>query len=612
MSRKMKKSHVMKTIACGATLLALLLPSLTSAGTPIARIFLGTVDEDLPTDRLIIKYRRGLSEAAAATSTDRVKLHRQAQDVAVRRGLRLQWLPGGALGVQVMRLERRTALADVQQLAQAIMAADANVEYAEPDRILRPLFTPNDSQYAQQWHYFETTGGINLPAAWDKSTGAGVVVAVIDTGYRPHADLAANILPGYDFISDMFVANDGDGRDSDARDPGDAVLAGECGGGYPSQDETSSWHGTHVAGTVAAVSNNGDGVAGAAYGATVLPVRVLGKCGGYTSDIAAGIVWASGGSVSGVPANANPARVINMSLGGSGACDITSQNAIKAARSRGTVVVVAAGNSNANAANFSPASCKGVVTVAATNRSGGRSFYSNYGMVVAVAAPGGDMRSSAANGILSTLNSGATTPGADSYAYYQGTSMATPQVAAVAALMLQKNASLSPDEVAARLKSSARAFPAACGQCGAGIVDASAAVDAAMASTTSPPPSPPPAGNNNEVEPNDSLGTAQGVTVGATINGTMASSSDNDYFKTSVAAGRMLNARLTPNSVSDYNLYVYDSSGALVGASTNGTGLVDAVSVVNRSSVVTTYYVLVRYYSGGTGSTGGSYSLSIR
>ena len=162
---------------------------------------------------------------------------------------------------------------------------------------MRRTLTPNDTRYNEQWHYFEATGGINAPAAWDKSTGTGVVVGVIDTGYRPHADLAANLLPGYDFISDTFVVNDGNGRDSDARDPGDWINAGECGPGDPATFEASSWHGTHVAGTIAAVTNNGNGVAGVAFNARVVPARVLGKCGGFTSDIADAIVWASGGTV---------------------------------------------------------------------------------------------------------------------------------------------------------------------------------------------------------------------------------------------------------------------------------------------------------------------------
>jgi serine protease len=534
-------------------------------------------------------------------------LHRPAQEAAARTGQRLQLLRIGALDAHVMKLERRMAHADVQRLAREIMAADPAVEYAEPDRILHALFTPNDTQYGQQWHYFEATGGLNLPAAWDKSTGSGVVVAVIDTGYRPHADLAANILPGYDFINDTFVSNDGNGRDNSALDPGDAVAAGACGGGQPTQSQPSSWHGTHVAGTIAALTNNSSGVGGVAFGAKLLPLRALGKCGGYTSDIAAGIVWASGGSVPGVPANPNPARVINMSLGGRGACDAASQDAINSARSRGTVVVVAAGNSNANAANFSPASCAGVVSVAATNRGGGRAYYSNFGAAVSVAAPGGDMRSGAANGILSTLNNGASAPGADSFAYYQGTSMAAPHVAGVVALMLAKNGSLTPDDVAARLKSSARAFPSACSQCGAGIVDASAAVDAAGGGT---PPPPPPA-SGNEVEPNNSTGTAQAVAQGTTINGTLASSSDTDYFKVTVAAGRTLTSTLTPNSASDYDLYVYNSAGTQVARSIRGSGLVDAASVTNSAGAAATYFVRVRFYSGGSGAAAGAYSLAI-
>ena len=561
--------------------------------------------EAVPTNRLIIKYRSGVAGAtSAATASDRATLHRNAQDVAARSGLQMRLVRVGALDTHIMRLDRALAHADVAQLARDIMAADPSVEYAEPDRILQAQFTPNDTQYGQQWGYFEATAGINLPAAWDKSTGTGVVVAVIDTGYRPHADLAANILPGYDFIIDTAVSNDGTARDSDPSDPGDWVVAGECGAGSPSQDESSSWHGTHVAGTIAAVTNNGSGVAGIAFNAKVVPVRVLGKCGGYTSDIADGIVWASGGTISGIPANANPAKVINMSLGGSGSCDTTSQNAITSARSRGTVVVVAAGNSNANAANFSPASCSGVITVAAVNRNGGRASYSNFGSVVAVAAPGGSNDGIAANNILSTLNAGAKAPGADSYAYYAGTSMATPHVVGVVALMLSKNPALTPDEVATRLKASTRAFPATCSQCGTGIVDASAAVDAATGTTT-----PPPTGN--EVEPNNTTATAQVVTKGTTINGTMSSSSDTDYFKVSVAAKATLTSKLTPNASSDYDLYVYNSSGTQVGSSIKGTGVVDTVTITNSGTAAATYYVRVRFYASGTGATGGTYTLSI-
>ena len=235
-----------------------------------------------------------------------------------------------------------------------------------------------------------------------------------------------------------------------------------------------------MAGTIAARTNNSLGVAGVAFNARIVPARVLGKCGGYTSDIADAIIWTSGGAVAGVPANANPAKVLSISLGGSGACGATTQNAINSARSRGASVIVAAGNSNANASNFSPANCTGVVTVAAVGRNGGKASYSNFGATVEVAAPGG---SGGANSVLSTLNSGSMGPGADSYALYNGTSMATPHVSGVVALMLSVKPTLTPDQVTSILQSTARAFPATCSQCGSGIVNANAAVDAAIGGT---------------------------------------------------------------------------------------------------------------------------------
>ncbi|KAF7782068.1 serine protease [Pseudoalteromonas rubra] len=378
----------------------------------------------------------------------------------------------------VMRVDETLTAAEAQSLMQEI-ASTGNIEYIEIDQMLQPFATPNDPRYSDQWHYFESAGGINAPAAWDKSTGNGVVVAVLDTGYRPHSDLNPNILQGYDMISNLSVANDGGGRDSDARDPGDAVSANEC--GYTHSARSSSWHGTHVAGTVAAVSNNGEGVAGVAYDAKVVPVRVLGKCGGLTSDIADGIIWASGGSVSGVPANANPADVINMSLGGQGSCSSTTQSAINTARANGATIVIAAGNSNANSANFNPGNCSGIINVASVGRNGGRAYYSNYGSNIDVAAPGGAQ--SFANdpeGILSTYNTGSNTPSSDSYAYSQGTSMAAPHVAGVAALIKQAKPNATPDEVESILKSTTRSFPATCSSCGTGIIDASAAVDAAL------------------------------------------------------------------------------------------------------------------------------------
>ena len=560
------------------------------------------------TDRIIVKYRStesgNAATAAGAAAADAQV--RGADMAAARLGVQLSRLHATALGSQVLKVDRRLSIAEATQLAHDIAASDPRVEYAEPDRMLHALLTPNDTRYNEQWHYFETTAGIDAPAAWDKATGSGVVVGIVDTGYRPHADLSGQILPGYDFISDTFVSQDGDGRDSDASDPGDWMNAGECGGGEPAQFEGSSWHGTHVAGTIAAKTNNASGVAGVAFNAKIVPARVLGKCGGYTSDIADAIVWVSGGSVSGVPANANPAKVINISLGGIGSCDTTTQNAINSARSRGANVIVAAGNENHNASQDTPANCSGVVTVASVNRSGGRSYFSNFGTSVEVAAPGGDMRTSDSNGILSTLNTGTTTPGSDTYAFYQGTSMATPHVVGVVALMLSAKPSLTPDQVLSILQSTARPFPATCSQCGSGIVDALAAVNAALGGTTPPPP------GTNEVEPNNSRSAAQAIgTANTTINGSMSSSSDTDYYSVSLPAGRTLTAKLTPNSSSDYDLYLYNSSGTLIARSERGTGLVDSASVTNTGTGAIARYVRVVYFAGGTGSTNGKYTLNL-
>ena len=554
----------------------------------------------LHTDRLIVKYKDANVGSAKVGVATAMTTGRQAiaDRAGQQLGLRLQALRSTATGAHVFKIDRKVSVTEAAALAKEMMARDTSIEYAEPDRIMRKMATASDPMYTQQWHYYETTGGLRLPAAWDLSTGTGVKVAVIDTGIRPHADLAGQYVGGYDFISDATIGNDGNGRDADPTDPGDWTAANECAAGDPAS--TSSWHGTHVAGTIAAATNNGVGVAGVAYGAKVVPVRVLGKCGGYTSDIADAIIWASGGTVSGVPTNTNVAKVINMSLGGGGACGTTTQNAINSARSRGTVVIVAAGNENQNASNSNPANCAGVVAVAATNRNGARAPYSNYGTVVDVAAPGGD-----ANGyILSTLNAGTSTPGADNYAGYQGTSMATPHVAGVAALMLARNGALTPDDIEAKLKSTARAFPGTCSQCGTGIVDAGAAVAAATGAT---------APTISETEANNTIATANAIaTAGTTVNGNLSASTDTDYFVVQLPAGKTLTATLTQgSSTNDFDVYIYNSAGTQLALSENGAGAVDTASVANTTTATAARYVSVKYYSGGTGATNGKYTLKM-
>ena len=324
--------------------------------------------------------------------------------------------------------KREAALSrDEAELVMLELARNPALRAIEPDRRLLHTFTPNDAKYPDQWAYYRSRFGTNTAGAWHYSTGAGVKVAVIDTGITPHSDLDANIVGGYDFISSATTARDGDGRDANPNDEGDWYADGECG---DPTGEDSSWHGSHVAGIVAAVTNNSKkGSAGVAYDAKVVPVRVLGKCGGTLSDVAEAIIWASGGAVAGVPANPNPAKVINLSLGGPGSCTAASamQTAINTAVGNGAVVVVAAGNDAVNVATATPARCNNVVAVAALKNTGALADYSNYGDKIDVAAPGS---------IVSTVNTGTTTQVAEGYATYQGTSMAAPQVAGLAAMIL--------------------------------------------------------------------------------------------------------------------------------------------------------------------------------
>lgn len=428
-----------------------------------------------PAERLIVGYKSGATEAKSNTAADadaRAKGEKAGEDLDFQRRL--------GTGAALVDLGAELKKADVADVI-AQYQADPQVAYVVPDRINKPLADPNDTEYSKQWDLFEATAGMNVPGAWATSTGSGVTVAVIDTGYVTHSDVAGNIVAGYDFISDTAVSVDGDGRDSNPADPGDWYATDECGTGTGSSN--SSWHGTHVAGTIAAVTNNSKGVAGIAYNAKVSPLRVLGKCGGYDSDIIDAITWASGGTVSGVPANTNVAKVINMSLGGSGACTSATQTAITAAVNRGTTVVVAAGNENSNTSGFSPSSCSNVINVAATSRTGARASYSNYGTLVDIAAPGGQTSTGTANGILSTLNSGTKTASTESYAYYQGTSMATPHIAGLVALMKSANSSLTPAQIESAIKTNARALPGACtGGCGAGLADATKTVQAVSGS----------------------------------------------------------------------------------------------------------------------------------
>ncbi len=455
----------------------------------------------ISSDRLIVSYRdKTLSPSLKLSTVNAAARRARAGQPAIAnaRGAVTRPAPTAALvrrlgtGAELMRLSQRLSAAELRSIVSEI-AADPAVAYVQVDQLLQhtgervqPMLVPDDSGYASsQWHLKATPGGANAEPAWDISTGAGVVVAVLDTGIVPHADMDASMLQGFDFITDTFVSR----RPTNARVPGaydygDWKAANECGAGVPAS--TSSFHGTHVSGTIAEQTNNGIGMAGVAFDAKVLPLRVLGRCGGYTSDIADAIVWASGGSVAGVPDNTNPAEVINMSLGGGGACNPVTQTAINIAVGRGTTVVVAAGNSNGEVANFSPASCNNVISVAAGRITGGRAFYSNYGALIDVTGPGGGGNADGnPNGFVwQARNSSATSPdlGTDVYSGFIGTSMASPHVAGVVALIQSAVASpKTPAQIESIIKGSARPFPSTPDQViGSGLLDAKLALDRAL------------------------------------------------------------------------------------------------------------------------------------
>jgi serine protease len=388
------------------------------------------------------------------------------------------------------------------ELAQRL-ALEGDVEYAVPDRRRHHFVAPNDPLYADgvagngpavgQWYLRAPTGvvqsSINVEAAWSVTTGSpNVVVAVLDTGVRfDHPDLLAiaaggNLLPGYDMISDVAVANDGNGRDPDPSDPGDWLTQAEIstrGGPFyqcSTTPEDSSWHGTQTAGLIAALTNNGIGMASVGRNVRVLPVRVLGKCGGFDSDIIAGMRWAAGMTVPGVPANPNRAQVINMSLGGDGACTAAYQDAVTAINAAGTVIVASAGNSAGHAVGV-PANCDGVIAVAGLRHVGTKVGFSDLGPEIAISAPGGNCVNITAGSaclypILTTSNSGATSPVSpiytDSFNASLGTSFSAPLVAGTVALMLSAQPSMTPAQVRLTLEATARPFPTTGGDNGDG------------------------------------------------------------------------------------------------------------------------------------------------
>lgn len=364
---------------------------------------------------------------------------------------------------------------DLMRRSSARRQATSTLAKAASASKTQAAVTPNDTLYPQQWNLHDAQG-ISTPEAWATTQGSGVTVAVIDSGIVKHPDLDANVLPGYDFITEPSIARDGNGRDSDPTDQGNWEEAGVC--GADSEASESNWHGTHVAGSIAAIMNNKRGIAGVAPNAKILPLRALGMCGGYDSDIADAMVWAAGGTVEGVPANTHPAQIINLSLGGEGTCPATYSKAIAEVNKRGAILVVAAGNDDQDTSKIAPANCGGSIVVGSTNQKGQRSDFSNYGKIVDVSAPG--------DGIMSTVDLGTTVSTGAGYTEYDGTSMAAPQVAGIIALMKSVDPSLTADRAKQVLKQSAKPLTCDVNACGAGIANAASALEVLQGKNATP------------------------------------------------------------------------------------------------------------------------------
>jgi len=420
-----------------------------------------------PTEqRILVKLRARTGVQALAAAANPM------QALATRASLTFKQSREITSGLHLLKVQPSGGEPIESTLAR--LRADPSVESAEIDQRRFPHAVPNDPLFTGQWYEQAVQpAGIDAVTAWDTTTGrSDVVIAELDTGVRyDHPDLlmaSANgkLLPGYDFVSDPAIANDGDGRDSDASDPGDFISSADAAGSTFSgcTVENSSWHGTRVAGILGAASNNATGITGITWLPKILPVRVLGKCGGVDSDILDAMRWAAGLHVNGVPDNTHPAQIINMSLGGTGACTSAEQTVINEVVAAGVTVVVSAGNEGGPV--DSPANCVGVAGIAGIRNVGTKVGFSSLGPEVALASPGGNCVNATGACLFSidtSINNGTTTPGTNGYTDQLnpnlGTSFSAPIVAGIAGLMTSVNANLKPAQLIARLKEGAKTFP---------------------------------------------------------------------------------------------------------------------------------------------------------
>jgi serine protease len=437
--------------------------------------------------RIIIKLRAAGAAAAGSVQKQALSAHDRVANLAARSGLTMRDSRQIFDRMHVMQVEPASA-GDPVAATLTRLRADSDVEYAVPDERRYIHAVPNDPLYATGGQWYEqgdaaTPAAVNAQGAWDITTGdPSLVIADLDTGVRfDHPDLlaAANsgrLLPGYDFVTDPTFANDGDGRDADPSDPGDWINSTDT-GNTKFKDctvEISSWHGTRTAGILAALTNNVRGVAGMTWQGKLLPVRVLGKCGGYDSDIIPGMMWAAGMTVAGVPANANPAKIINMSLGSSEACPQSYQDVITQLTAMGVLVVVSAGNEGGSV--DAPANCVGAAAIAGIRHAGTKVGFSSLGPEVTVSAPAGNCVNGTGTCVYSlqtTTNSGTTAPvpNDDAYTGNQitttdvpkgpnlGTSFSAPIVSGIAGLMVAANSNLNTCQLLSRLKEGSQPFP---------------------------------------------------------------------------------------------------------------------------------------------------------